>query len=135
MRILMDVFSIIEKTESKLSSLEKKLRLLAQMMNGDFCNLPGDKNPAEDSYIAFLRDEYHEKLAEKQKLQSSLDCALDMARRLIGRIEDDTISLGLQLHMVDNLPWRAVAECLGVPDIRKRCEDYLNHHEEEDFYF
>ena len=73
-------------------------------------------------------------LTEKQRLQSNLDFARDLARRLIDRIEDDTVSMGFQLHVVDNLPWRAVAECMGVYDIRQRCEDYLSN-DEEDFLF
>ena len=77
---------------------------------------------------------YRRLLDEKNKTQADYDFACDLARRLIDRIEDNTIATGLQLYGVNRLTWRATAECLGVQDIQRRCEDYLNHHE-EDFYF
>lgn len=134
MSILKDVFSAIEKMQTKLGKTQEDLQSIAQQMYSAYNDLPGGNDPAEDTLIFSIREHYRYMLTEKQRLQSNLDFARDLARRLIDRIEDDTISMGFQLHVVDNLPWRAVAECMGVYDIRQRCEDYLSN-DEEDFLF
>ena len=70
---------------------------------------------------------------EKNKVQADYDFACDLARRLIDRIEDNTIATALEIWGVNNLTWQATAECLGVKDSQRRCEDYLIRGE-EDFY-
>ena len=137
MHILADVFTGITMLHTKLASKQKHLDDAAYKLSKAYYDLPVDQNPKEDTYILALHQTYRRLLDEKNKVQTDYNFACDLAHRLIDRIEDDTIAMGLQLYGVNRLTWRATAECLGVHDIQRRCEDYLNEHrqEEEDFYF
>ena len=135
MHILADVFTGITMLHTKLGYKQKHLDDAAYKLSKAYRDLPVDQDPKEDDYILALHQTYRRLLDEKNKVQTDYDFACDLARRLIDRIEDDTIAMGLQLYGVNRLTWRATAECMGVQDIQRRCEDYLNHHQEEDFYF
>ena len=135
MHILADVFTGITMLHTKLGYKQKHLDDAAYKLSKAYRDLPVDQDPKEDDYILALHQTYRRLLDEKNKTQADYDFACDLARRLIDRIEDSTIATGLQLYGVNRLSWRATAECLGVQDIQRRCEDYLNHHEQEDFYF
>ena len=135
MHILADVFTGITMLHTKLSYKQQHLDDAAYKLSKAYRDLPVDQDPKEDDYIRALHQTYRRLLEEKNKTQVDYDFACDLARRLIDRIEDSTIATGLQLYGVNRLTWRATAECLGVQDIQRRCEEYLNHHEQEDFYF
>jgi len=135
MHILADVFTGITMLHTKLGYKQQHLDDAAYKLSKAYRDLHVDQNPKKDDYILALHQTYRRLLDEKNKTQADYDFACDLARRLIDRIEDDTIATGLQLYGVNRLTWRATAECLGVQDIQRRCEDYLNHHEQEDFYF
>ena len=134
MHILADVFTGITILHTKLSYKQQHLDDVAYNLSRAYHDLPVDQDPKKDDYILALHQTYRRLLEEKNQTQADFDFACDLARRLIDRIEDDTIAMGLQLYGINRLTWRATAECLGVQDIQRRCEDYLNHHE-EDFYF
>lgn len=135
MHILADVFTGITMLHTKLAYKQKHLDDAAYKLSKAYYDLPTDQDPKEDTYILALHQTYRRLLDEKKQTQADYDFACDLARRLIDRVEDDTIAMGLQLYGVNRLTWRAVAENLGVEDIRRRCEDYLNHRQEEDFEF
>ena len=136
MHILADVFTGITMLHTKLGYKQQHLDNAAYKLSKAYRDLPVDQDPKEDDYILALHQTYRRLLDEKNKVQADYDFACDLARRLIDRIEDNTIATGLQLYGVNRLSWRATAECLGVQDIQRRCEDYLNNnHEQEDFYF
>ena len=135
MHILADLFTGITMLHTKLTYKQKHLDDAAYKLSKAYRDLPVDQDPKEDTFILALHQTYRRLLEEKNKTQADYDFACDLARRLIDRIEDNTIANGLQLYGVNRLTWRATAECLGVQDIQRRCEDYLNHHEREDFYF
>ena len=134
MHILADVFTGITMLHTKLGYKQQHLDNAAYKLSKAYHDLPVDQDPKKDDYILALHQTYRRLLEEKNKVQADYDFACDLALRLIDRIEDDTIATGLQLYGVNRLTWRATAECLGVQDIQRRCEDYLNHHE-EDFLF
>lgn len=135
MHILADLFTGITMLHTKLGYKQKHLDDAAYKLSRAYHVLPADQDPKEDDYILALHQTYRRLLEEKNQTQADYDFACDLARRLIDRIEDSTIATGLQLYGVNRLTWRATAECLGVQDIQRRCEDYLNHQQEEDFYF
>ena len=135
MHILADVFTGITMLHTKLTTKQKHLDDAAYKLSKAYRDLPVDQDPKTDDYILALHQTYRRLLDEKNKAQADYDFACDLARRLIDRIEDNTIATGLQLYGVNRLTWRATVECLGVQDIQRRCEEYLNHHEQEDFYF
>lgn len=135
MHILADLFTGITMLHTKLGYKQQHLDDAACKLSKAYHDLPVDQDPKEDYYILALHQTYKRLLEEKNKVQADYDFACDLARRLIDRIEDDTIATGLQLYGVNRLSWRATAECLGVQDIQNRCEDYLNHQEQEDFCF
>ena len=136
MHILADVFTGITMLHTKLGYKQQHLDNAAYKLSKAYRDLPVDQDPKKDDYILALHQTYRRLLDEKNKVQADYDFACDLARRLIDRIEDNTIATGLQLYGVNRLSWRATAECLGVQDIQRRCEDYLNNnHEQEDCYF
>lgn len=137
MHILADVFTGITMLHEKLIHKQQYLDDTAYKLSKVYRDMPADQNPKKDTYILALHQTYRRLLDEKNQVQADYNFACDLAHRLIDRIEDDTIAMGLQLYGVNRLTWRATAECLGVHDIQRRCEDYLNEHrqEEEDFYF
>ena len=134
MHVLADVFTGITMLHTKLGYKQQHLDDAAYKLSKAYRDLPVDQDPKKDAYILALHQTYRRLLDEKNKTQADYDFTCDLARRLIDRIEDSTIATGLQLYGVNRLSWRATAECLGVQDIQRHCEDYLNHHE-EDFYF
>ena len=134
MHILANLFTGITMLHTKLGYKQQTLNDAACKLSKAYHDLPVDQDPKEDDYILALHQTYRRLLEEKNSTQADYDFACDLAHRLIDRIEDNTIATGLQLYGVNRLTWRATAECLGVQDIQRRCEDYLNHHE-EDFYF
>ena len=81
MSILKDVFSAIEKMQTKLGKTQEDLQSIAQQMYSAYNDLPGDIDPAEDMLIFSIREHYRYMLTEKQRLQSNLDFARDLARR------------------------------------------------------
>lgn len=135
MHILADVFSGITMLHTKLTYKQQHLDDTAYKLSKAYRDMPADQDPKEDTYIHALHQTYRRLLEEKNQVQADYDFACDLARRLIDRIEDNTIAMGLQLYGINRLSWQATAECLGVQDIQRRCEDYLNNHEQEDFYF
>ena len=136
MHILADVFTGITMLHTKLGYKQQHLDDAAYKLSKAYRDLPVDQDPKEDDYILALHQTYRRLLEEKNRTQADYDFACNLARRLIDRIEDSTIATGLQLYGVNRLSWRATAECLGVQDIQRRCEEYLNNnHEQEDFYF
>ena len=135
MHILADVFTGITMLHKKLTYKQQYLDDTAYKLSKAYRDIPADQDPKEDTYILALHQTYRRLLDDKNRTQADYDFACDLARRLIDRIEDNTIATGLQLYGVNRLSWRATAECLGVQDIQRRCEDYLNNHEQEDFYF
>jgi len=135
MHILADVFSGITMLHTKLTYKQQHLDDAAYKLSKAYHDLPADQDPKKDDYILALHQTYRRLLEEKNQVQADYDFTCALARRLIGRVEDDTIAMGLQLYGINRLTWRATAECLGVQDIQRRCEDYLNNHEQEDFYF
>lgn len=134
MHILADVFTGITMLHKKLTYKQQYLDDTAYKLSKAYRDMPADQDPKKDTYILALHQTYRRLLDEKNKTQADYDFACDLARRLIDRIEDDTIAMGLHLYGVNRLEWSTVSECLGVEDIRRRCEDYLNHGE-ENFYF
>ena len=135
MHILADVFTGITILQTKLTYAQQHLDDVAHKLSKVYHNMPMDQDPKKDAYILALHQTYRRLLEGKKRAQADYDFACDLARRLIDRIEDDTIAMGLQLYGVNRLTWRATAECLGVQDIQRRCEDYLTHGQEEDFQF
>ena len=135
MHILADVFTGITMLHTKLGYKQQHLDDAAYKLSKAYRDLPVDQDPKKDDYILALHQTYRRLLDEKNKTQTDYDFACDLARRLIDRIEDNTIATGLQLYGVNRLTWRATAECLGVQDIQRRCEYYLTHGQEEDFQF
>lgn len=135
MHILADVFNGIIMLHTKLTYKQQHLDDAAYKLSKAYHDLPADQDPKEDTYIHALHQTYRRLLEEKNQVQADYDFACDLARRLIDRIEDNTIAMGLQLYGINRLSWQATAECLGVQDIQRRCEDYLNNHEQEGFYF
>ena len=136
MHILADVFTGITMLHTKLSYKQQHLDDVAYNLSRAYHDLPVDQDPKKDDYILALHQTYRRLLDEKNRVQADYDFTCDLARRLIDRVEDDTIAMGLQLYGVNRLTWRATAECLGVQDIQRRCEDYLNEtYEQEDCYF
>lgn len=136
MHILADLFTGITMLHTKLGYKQQHLDDAAYKLSKAYRDLPADQDPKEDDYILALHQTYRRLLEEKNKTQADYDFACDLARRLIDRIEDNTIATALELRGVNRLTWRATAACLGVQDIQRRCEDYLNNnHEQEDFYF
>lgn len=135
MHILTDVFTGITMLHIKLTNKQKHLDDTAHKLSKAYHDLPVDQDPKKDDYILALHQTYRRQMDEKNRVQADYDFACDLARRLIDRVEDDTIAMALQLHGVNRLEWSTVSECLGVEDIRRRCEDYLNHQQEEVFYF
>lgn len=135
MHILADLFTGITMLHTKLGYKQRHLDDAAYKLSRAYHDLPADQDPKEDAYILALHQTYRRLLEDKNKTQADYDFACDLARRLIDRIEDDTIATGLQLYGVNRLTWRATAECLGVQDIQRRCEDYLTHRKEETFSF
>ena len=131
MHILADVFTGITMLHTKLASKQKHLDDAAHKLSKAYRDMPADQDPKGDTYIHALHQTYRRLLEEKNQVQADYDFACDLARRLIDRIEDNTIAMGLQLYGINRLEWKAVSECLGVPDIRKRCEDYLSIDEED----
>ena len=130
-----DLFTDITMLHTKLTYKQQHLDDTAYKLSKAYRDMPADQNPKEDTYILALHQTYRRLLEEKNQVQADYDFACNFARRLVDRIEDSTIAMGLQLYGINRLEWKAVSECLGVPDIQRRCEDYLNYHNEEDFYF
>lgn len=134
MHILTDVFTRITMLHIKLTNKQKHLDDTAHKLSKAYHDLPVDQDPQKDDYILALHQTYRRQMDEKNRVQADYDFACDLARRLIDRIEDNTIATALEIWGVNNLTWQATAECLGVKDIQRRCEDYLIRGE-EDFYF
>ncbi len=134
MHILADLFTGITMLHTKLAYKQQHLDDAAYKLSKAYRDLPVDQDPKEDDYILALHQTYRRLLDEKNKTQADYDFACDLARRLIDRIEDNTIAMGLHLYGVNRLEWSTVSACLGVEDIRRRCEEYLTRGE-EDFYF
>lgn len=135
MHILADLFTGITMLHTKLGYKQQHLDDAAYKLSKAYRDLPVDQDPKEDDYILALHQTYRRLLEEKNETQADYDFACDLARRLINRIEDGAIATGLELWGINRLTWRDTAACLGVQDIQRRCEDYLNNHEQEDFYF
>lgn len=131
MHILADLFTDITILHTKLTYKQRQFDDAIYRLSESYRELPVDQDPKENTYILTLHQTYRRLLAEKNQVQADYDFACDLARRLIDRIEDNTIAMGLQLYGINRLEWKAVSECLGVPDIRKRCEDYLSIDEED----
>ncbi len=132
MNVLSDLFTCIHTLHDELIAKMHDVDGSAMLLARTYRELPDDENPANNTLIRTRHWWYKHHLEEQKKLQREYDFCCDLARRLLDKIEDGDIAMGLQLYGVNRMRWREVAECLGVPNIQKRCETYLTEWEDAD---
>ncbi len=129
MNFLSEVFDNISTLHALLAEKTNDVERAANLLVKTCREMSGGENPAADALIRSRQRWYERHLDEMRRIQKDYDFSCNLARRLIAKVEDDTIAMGLRLYGINRMKWHEIAECLGVPNIQERCENYLTTQE------